>query len=355
MLRPLARACLTLCLMLSLVATGLAGLRISRDPLVAPLVDRSSQQIVAATDRLMAEYGTADRVAALLVERLAETPRNWVAIEALEEVAADRNLDVPPELIAARAKAWDEDSDWLTGIGECARCAFDPAACTLSNVLLCQVPVALTPLGDIAGLSRAGTAVATGGDVDEIDLGLSIIGLGATTLVLASGGSSAVVKIGASTARLARRMDLLSPRLTADGLAALRRSVDWATLPAVRSSDDLARVIRLDALAPVVAVVGDMGRIQGAVGTTRALHLLRYVDDASDARRMARATEALGARAVGRMEVLGKARFLRATTRWSDAARTVIAGLFFFLGSLAALAASALQGAGLRILRRFVG
>ena len=65
-------------------------------------------------------------------------------------------------------------------------------------------------------------------------------------------------------------------------------------------------------------------------------------------------TEALGLRAVGRIEVLGKARFLRATTRWSDATRTVMAGLLGFLGSLAALAASALQGAGLRFLRRFV-
>ena len=353
MLRPLARACLTLCLMLSLVTTGLAGFRIARNPLITPLIDRSGQQIVAATDRLMAEYATADRVAALMANRLGETPRNWVAIEALEEVAADRGLALPPALIAARAAAWDTDSDWLTGIGECARCAYDPAACTLSNVLLCQVPVALTPLGDIAGISRAGTAAATGGDVDEIDLGLSIIGLGATALVLASGGSSAAVKIGASTARLARQMNLLSPRLTAEGLTALRRGVDWAGLPAVRNSDDLARVVRMDVLAPVIAVVGDMGRIQGAVGTTRALHLLRYVDDASDARRMARATDALGARAVGRIEVLGKARFLRATTRWSDAARTVMAGIVGFLGSLAALAASVLQGAGLRLLRRF--
>ena len=354
MLRPLARACLTLCLMLSLVTTGLAGFRIARDPLVAPLIDRSGQHIVAATDRLMAEYATADRVAALMADRLGETPRNWVAIEALEEVAAERGLALPPALTAARTAAWDEDSDWLTGIGECARCAYDPSACTLSNVLLCQVPVALTPLGDIAGISRAGTAAATGGNVDEIDLGLSIIGLGATALVLASGGSSAAVKIGASTARLARQMNLLSPRLTAEGLTALRRGVDWAALPAVRSSDDLARVVRMDVLAPVVAVVGDMGRIQGAVGTTRALHLLAYVEDATDARRMARATEALGARSVGRIEVLGKARFLRATTRWSDATRTVMAGLLGFLGSLAALAASILQGAGLRFLRRFV-
>jgi hypothetical protein len=353
MLRPLAKACLTLCLILSVATTGLAGLRIARDPFLAPLVERGQQEIVAATDRLMAEYATPDRVGVLIAERLAETPRNWVAITALEEVAAERGFALPSTLLAARAAAWEADSDWLTGIGECAACAYDPAACTLSNVLVCQVPVALTPLGDIAGISRAATAAATGGDVDEIDLGLSVIGLGATVFVIASGGSSALVKVGASTARMARRMNILSPRLTEAGMTAFRRGVDWAALPSVRNSDDLARAVRMDALAPVVAVAGDMGRIQGAVGTTRALHMLRYIDDAADARKIARASEALGARTVGRIEVLGKARFLRATVRWSEATRTVMAGILGLFASLAALLTGALQGAGLRVLRRF--
>ena len=353
MLRRLAKAGLTLCLLLSLAATGLAGLEIARNPLVAPLVDRSRDEIVAATDRLMAQYATPDHVAALIAARLDDRPRNWVALDALDQVAAERGLALPPALLAARDAALAEDSDWLTGIGECARCAYDPGTCTLSNVLVCQVPVALTPLGDIAGIARAGTAAATGREVDEIDLGLSIIGLGATALVLASGGSSALVKVGASTARLARRMNLLSPRLTETGLVTLRRGVDWAALPAVRSSDDLARVVRMDVLAPVVAVVGDMGRIQGAVGTSRALHLLRYVDDAADARRLARASDALGLRTVQRIEVLGKARFLRATVRWSDAARTAMAGFLSLIASLAGFLTGAVQGLGLRVLRRF--
>jgi tryptophanyl-tRNA synthetase len=98
----------------------------------------------------------------------------------------------------------------------------------------------------------------------------------------------------------------------------------------------------------------DPGRVQGAVGTTRALHLLSYVDDAADARRMARASEALGARTVGRIEVLGKARFLRATMRWSEAAWAVMAGLLGLIASAMALAAGAAQGAGLRALRRLL-
>jgi hypothetical protein len=352
MIRRLARAALSLCLLLSLLATVLAGIRIARDPLIAPFVDRGADAIVAATDRLMAEYATPERVAALLAGRLGEDPRNWVAIDALMQVAAERSLPLPPDLVAARDAAWAEDSDWLEGLGECARCAFDPGACTLSNVLLCQVPVALTPLGDIAGLSRAGAAYATGGDIDEIDLALSVVGLGATAAILASGGSSSLVKAGASTARMARRMGLLSPRLTELGLTAARRGIDWAALPAVRSSDDLARVVRMEALAPVLAVTSDMGRMNRALGTTRALHMLGYVDDAADARRLARASEAMGARSLGRIEVLGKARFLRATVRWSNASIMLVGGFVGSLAALAALASGVVQGAGLRALRR---
>ncbi len=342
---------LTLCLLVSLAMTLWTGAMIAKNPLAAPVIARGQAAITASTDRMMAIEATPERIAALMAARLAEDPRNWIAIRALEDVATERSIVLPPELIAARDAAWSADTGLMTLAGDCAACAYDPAACTLSNVMLCQVPVALTPIGDFAGLARAGSAYATGGDVDEIDLGLSIAGLGATALVLATGGSSALVKAGASTARLARRMGLLSPRLTALGTDAVRQGVDWAALPAARSSDDLARLIRADAFAPVIAVASDLGRMQRATGTAGTLHLLAYIDDAADARRLARASEALGARTVGRLEVLGKARLMRATLRWSDAARQVIAAIAGVFVSLAALLGGAVQGIGLRLLR----
>ena len=346
-----ARAGLTLCLLASLAMTLWTGILIAQNPLAAPVMARGQAAITAATDRMMAANATPDRIAALLTGRLAQDPRNWIAIGALEDVAAERGIVLSPDLTAARDAAWNADTGVLTLAGDCAACAYDPAECTLSNVMLCQVPVALTPVGDMAGLARAGSAYATGGDIDEIDLGLSIAGLGATALVLATGGSSALVKAGASTAKLARRMGLLSPRLTALGTDAVRQGVDWAALPAARSSDDLVRLIRADAFAPVIAVASDLGRMQRATGTTHTLHLLAYIDDAADARRLARASEALGAKTVGRLEVLGKARLMRATLRWSDVAWQAMAGIVGLFASLAALLGGAVQGVGLRLLR----
>lgn len=49
-------------------------------------------------------------------------------------------------------------------------------------------------------------AHASGTEVDRIDLALSVVGLGASSAVLVSGGSSAVGKAGAVLARTARRL-----------------------------------------------------------------------------------------------------------------------------------------------------
>ncbi len=354
MIRALARATLIAALAVSLAITALTGLRIARDPLLAPLRDRAADQIAAATDRMMAREATPERLAELIAARLGEQPRNWVAIRALEQAAAEQKLILPQATAAAIATAWDDDTGILAQAGDCAICAWDPASCTLSNVLICQAPVALTPVGDIAGIARAGVAYATGGQIDQIDLALSIVGLGATALVVASGGSSAMVKAGASTAKLARRMGLLSPRLTALATDAVRTGVNWAALPAVRSTDDLALAIRADAFAPLIATATDLERLRTATGTTAALHLLPLIDDAGDARRLARLGEALGPRLVARAEVLGKARLLRATLRVSETAVMLMTGLLGLMWSIAAMIGGALQSAGLRLLRRSI-
>lgn len=351
MIRALARAGLGLLLLASVVLTLHSGARIAEDPLLRPFVDRSLAEVAAVTDRMLARDATSALLADRLSALLAEEPRNWVAIEAVEGVAAERGLALPADILMQRDDAWQADSGIFANAGACAACIWDAGTCSLSNALICQAPVALTPLGDIAGLSRAGVAAVTGGEVDEIDLALSVVGLSATALVIATGGSSALVKAGAGIGRLARRMNLLTPPLARFITGGLRSGVDLAALRAVRSADDLAAVVRADALAPLADLAADLGRISDATGATSALHLLRYVNDGADARRLANAAEALGPRTIGRIEVLGKARVLRATTRVSDTLVQIAVGLGGLLASVTALLGAAAQGLGLRLLR----
>lgn len=350
----LARAGLTLLLALSAALAGWSALEVARNPLLRPYVDASAAEIRAATDRMLLREATPDRLAARLSALLAGEPRDWVVIAAVEGVAADRGVALPDALVADRAAAWDADSGYLARAGGCLACLWDAARCSLSQALVCQAPVVLTPAGDVAGLARAGWAWGTGGAVDEIDLALSAVGLGATALVVATGGSSGVVKVGAGLGKLARRMGLLTPRLSAMILSTLRAGVDMGALRRARSADDLARVLRPDRLAPLTALAADMGRIARATDPATALKLLGKVEDGADARRIANAAEALGPRALGRAEVLGRARFLRATVRLGHVAQAMVAGLVGLLLAAAGLASSLIQGAILRRMRRAV-
>ena len=335
MIRRAARITLALLAAATLAAGLWRAAEIARSPAFHMLAERSAAEIRAATDRMIAHEATPERLAARLGQRLAESPRNWIALDGLTEVAAERCAATPcdpwpPALAARLAAARAADFGPLARVEDCAACAWDPAACRLDNVAICQLPVALTVLGDLAGIARAGVAYAGGEAVDGIDLGLSVAGLGATALAVASGGTSLPVKLGAGTARLARQMNLVSPRLAAEGTAALRRA----------------------ARADIAASLSDLGRMRAAADTAGALHLIRFADDAGELRRLSRTAEALGPRTAGRLEVLGKARLLRATLRISALGWQLIGTAFAITVALASLAAGMGQAAGLRILRR---
>ncbi|MCF8518756.1 MAG: hypothetical protein K9G81_09120 [Rhodobacteraceae bacterium] len=322
--------------------------QIAANPALTPLIERSRDEIIAATDRLMARTATEARLSQLIATRLAESPRNWVALQALHDEATARGFATPADYDAAR----QADSGVVAATGDCLSCIWDIATCSLSTALICKAPILLTPIEDLRGLAQAGADYASGTPIDQLDLGLSVIGLGATAAIVATGGTSATLKAGTATLRLARGMGRMSPLLARQLGTAFADGIRWGDLPGVRSGDDLSRLIRADVLRPVAATLSDLGRVAGAAGPVHALHLLPLVDDAADARHLANAAEALGPRTVRQAEVLGKTRLLRATLRISNLGMTLILGLSGLMLSVAALLGSLAQSWLLRALRR---
>ena len=186
------------------------------------------------------------------------------------------------------------------------------------------MPFELSPLGDANALRRAGAAWARGEPVDRVEAGLAAVGLGATAAILASGGTSAAVKAGASLLRMARRMGTLPPAL----LRLARRAV----------ADPAAR-------ASLRGVAGDLGRVRAAAGTATALRSLRLVEGTRDAARLARVAEAAGPRTGRTLAVLGRGRAFRATVRLSRAAAGTLALLWLCAAQAGVLMATRLGGA----------
>ena len=221
-----------------------------------------------------------------------------------------------------------------------------------ARCLSCGLLVQVTVLGDLISLRREAANYLAGRDVDGVDVALSVIGLGATGLVVATRGPGIGVRTTAAVLKMAHGMGRLSPELMGVFRRAARDGIDWATLRQVRSHDDLARMQNAEALRPALDAAASFGRLVETVGPYQTLSLAGRVESVAEARQIARASEVLGARTPGALELLGKSRFLRVGLRWSDEFRQILAGLLGAIAALVGLFWSALWGLLLRQARR---
>ena len=351
---------LILLLWLSLTAVALFGtartiLLLVDDPSLQPVRTAARDEIVAGIEALMAQAATAEAIEARLRERLKEEPRNWLALDALIDLAQERDIVLAAAVLAEVGQHRDDDFSYLNLMQSCAVCAFDVAQCSITEFMLCQGPVAMTPVGDIFGVARAGTASLSGGEVDQVDLALSVVGLGATLVVIGVPVASAAVKAGAGLAKSAWKMGRLSPRLVAVATKAVKEGVNWSALPGVRTMDDLTMALRPAKFTELTETMVDLDRLWGATDATTALHLLPLVDNADDARHLANVAEALGPKVVGRAEILGKARLVRVALRVTGMAWALLSTAMASMVCLASLLTCLLEGRfrrGLRHLSR---
>lgn len=324
----------------SLVWTLVWLVGIARTPGFQPLVDRAGSELAAVYERALARAATPEVLGARLEARLDESPRDWVVIEGLVDLAAAQGVALP-EALRERIAALDAvDNGWIAAATSCAACALDVAACDLSVGLACGVAMNLTVLGDLVALGREGGRYLAGEAVDSVDVGIAFVGLAATGLVVASGGTSLVVKGGAAVLRIAHRTGRLAPEVVAVFRGALG-GIDWARL----------RVAQPELVRPAVVLAQDMGRLQEAVGMRQALHLVGRLDTPAEIARAGRAAEALGPRTLGAFEVLGTSRVLRLGVRMADEVWAVLAGVLGLIASGAGLLAPLLARGAKPLLR----
>mgnify|MGYP000412457448 CR=1 FL=1 len=351
--KPLLRGLLTLALLASLAHAATSAWRLATSPAAAMLQPVAAQQVGATWERTLARAATPEALARRLDERLAETPRNWIAIAALEELAAAQGVTLPDATRAERDRLHALDHGWGRAAASCAACALDLSDCPLSvGPLSCGLTVQITALGDVVSLGREAANYLAGRDVDGVDVALSVIGLGAAGMVVATRGPGIGVKTGAAFLKTAHAMGRLHPELVGVFRRAAREGIDWAGLRNARALDDLGRLQNQEMLRPAIDAAESFGRLVETVGPYQSLSLANRLDSVAEARQVARASEVLGARTPGALELLGKSRFLRVGLRWSDEFRHLLAGLLGALAALVGLFWSTLSGLVLRRARR---
>ncbi|MBN2760635.1 MAG: hypothetical protein JXQ79_09055 [Rhodobacteraceae bacterium] len=304
-------------------------------------VERAEEALEQVYTRALARAATPARIADLLDARLSEAPRNWHVIDALVAEGTALSPELQARIDAARA----QDFGLAARARACGICAYDLSRCTLGPDLVCGLGVNLTLAGDLLVLGREGLLASQGGEVDGLDVTLAFIGIGATGLVVATGGTSYTVKAGAGLVRVAHRMGRLAPDLRRVYTRAFREGVDWAGLA---RGVPVASATRAEALAPALRLTDDLGLMLDRTGSAGTLHLLGAVDTLPEARSLARSARALGPRSTVALETLGKSRMIRLGLRLSDEVIAAFVALGAAFSALAAMFASR----ALRLLRR---
>lgn len=327
---------------------GMALWGLTQNPLTLPMVERSTEAAARSIERAFRDTFTPDWLATEINAALALKDEDRVLW--LADLAETEGVALPAAQAADVARLRAEAAGWGNQTLSCLSCSVDIETCpSLSAIAICNLPLELTPVGDLNALRRQAMAALAGEEVDRLDTGLALVGLAATGAVLITGGGSLAVKAGATGLRAAKRVGSLTPGM----LRLLRETTDlpvnWGAVmraAPVEEITDIAKLRRLGALAE------DLGTLARNTSLPETVVLLRHVDGAEDAARIARLSGVTQAKTFSRMEVLGKARVFRAMTRLSDLALGALAAIYAGLIHLAMTLAS---WTGTRLLRLIIG
>lgn len=220
----------------------------------------------------------------------------------------------------------------------------------------------LTVVGDVRDIASEGGKWLAGQEYNELVVGLSVVGIAATGLTVATGGGGIVVKAGVSIMKAAKR----AGRLTKDfGEALLRMTRDAVNMPALREAlrttdltdlartqrvlTDYAKTVRGAELFPVLSRIGDMNK---AVGPAETIRLMRYVKTTENLDDVAVMSARYGTKTRGIIELTGKAS-LRAFKTAFRAVEFIAQYIIWFVAWIGGLfAMTLLRGLRLFNLRR---
>lgn len=174
----------------------------------------------------------------------------------------------------------------------------------------------LTVVGDVRDIGQEGTKMVKGEEYSQFILGLSVVGLAATTATVASGGTALPARIGVSILKVAKKAGSLTADFTRYLTRALNEAVNFEKLRGTLKSVDLANTSATRravteyaegiSMARITPALGEIATLQKAVGPAESVRLLKYVDNGDDLARITKMSGKLGSKTRGIAEITGK-------------------------------------------------
>lgn len=216
----------------------------------------------------------------------------------------------------------------------------------------------LTVVGDIRDIGSEGTKLVRGEEYSTMILGLSVVGLAATTATVATGGGGLPARVGVSVLKVARKAGTITAGFARDMTRLLNEAMNFDklgdTLRAVDLADSAAtrRAVTSYAdgisLARVMPVLDDVAAIERAAGPAETVRLMRYVENTEDLASVSKMTAKYGTKTRGIMEITGKTSLRAFKTAW-NLVLLALQWVWAIAGGIGALVAASL---GRRVMRR---
>jgi hypothetical protein len=197
--------------------------------------------------------------------------------------------------------------------------------------------------GDVRDAVREGSRYVSGQPVDELVLGLAVVGLAITAGTYATIGSATPARIGLSAVKAARRTGRIGAGMADWVSRSLREIIDWSALKRAGAAitdpttaiREARMVVKAEKAGGLMKLADDVGTVQAKAGTRAALDGLKLAENPRDMSRIAKLAEKKGGKTRAILKMLGRGAIVLSLATFNLAAWILgaILTVFGFLSS----------------------
>ncbi|MFT0213482.1 hypothetical protein VQ643_12885 [Pseudomonas sp. F1_0610] len=310
--------------------------QLATHPYVSFLIDVTEDELQRNIERSLLVFADQTKVEQKLREALLETPADWLVIDLMQEYAQEQKFSLNTALLEQIELRDSEERGYWAAAQDCWQCVRDPEHCPISFAQTCNVVTEMTPVGDVRSLIIEYGHWQNDQEVDQLNVALSVVGLGATAAAVGTVGSSLSIKVGAGFIKAAKNAKRLNSKLTRFLVRNTAGLLDFSKVPKGWVSEPrlLKQAINSEKYQNITQLAGGVGDMLRGAGFARTIKYVNTIDDAHDAAKLGRLAKVSKSRGIVALEMMGKNRLFKQMSKYSRYAKIMIATAVAFIFSL---------------------